>query len=103
MNETAVCYGKSLESKTFTECFLHIIHNEYKTNSKLHLGGRQTMRGTLGREPHMPYQISNIPYQIWNSMGGVKKNTSFYPDFWIGGGGWSNVNKRGGGGGGQTF
>ena len=26
------------------------------------------MRGTPGREPHIPYQILSIPYQIWNSM-----------------------------------
>ena len=32
------------------------------------VGGRRTMRGTPGREPHMPYQITNISYQIWNSM-----------------------------------
>ena len=30
------------------------------------LGGRRTMRGTPGREPHIPYQIPNITYQIWN-------------------------------------
>ena len=34
----------------------------------LHLGGRRTMTGTPGREPHIPYQIPNNPYQIWNGM-----------------------------------
>ena len=29
------------------------------------IGGRQTLRGTPGREPDIPYQIPNIPYQIW--------------------------------------
>ena len=32
------------------------------------VGGRWTMRGTPGREPHFPYQIPNISYQIWNIM-----------------------------------
>ena len=32
------------------------------------LGGRRTTRGTPGREPHNPYQIPNIPYQIWNCI-----------------------------------
>ena len=36
------------------------------------------MRGTPGGEPHMPYQIPNIPYQIWNSKKIVKKIISWY-------------------------
>ena len=40
------------------------------------IGGRQTMRGTSGREPHIPYQIPNIPYQIWNSMSFLKEYVS---------------------------
>ena len=36
--------------------------------NKASIGVRRTMRGTSGREPHNPYQIPNIPYQIWNCM-----------------------------------
>ena len=38
------------------------------TLGHMEVGGRRTMRGTPGREPHMSYQIPNIPYQICNSM-----------------------------------
>ena len=32
------------------------------------IGGKRTMRGTSGREPHIPYQTPNMPYQICNCM-----------------------------------
>ena len=38
------------------------------------LGGRRTMRGTPGREPHIPYQIPNIPSTKYGIVCPFKRN-----------------------------
>jgi hypothetical protein len=49
----------------------------YVTQNRMSLnmefGDRRTMRGTSGGEPHIPYQILNLLYQILISMSFLKE------------------------------